>query len=222
MQMNKLDTDIRVRLIIFAIGFSPITSLALSTFNFIPLHISGPYIVLPSILGAFVLLAIYPQYSRTMARGFTIGLAAVFLYDLICRFPFIAAGIWSDFIPKIGNYLLNRQHVHWSVGYLWRYIGNGGGMGLSFYAIYPFFRKQITPLRAGVIYGLIIFCCLLGTVYLSPSGRTYLFAPTFITGYLGLLGHIVYGFVLGYGTRQFPAERVQVIEVADRKQKQAA
>ena len=221
MQM-KLDKDTYARFAIFGIGFSPITSLALSAFNLIPLHISGPLIVLPSIMGAFILGAIYPQYSRMMMRGFTIGLAAVFLYDLTCRFPFISAGVWPDFIPKIGGYLLNREDVHWSIGYLWRYIGNGGGMGLAFYAIYPFFSKKVRPLNAGIIYGMIIFCCLLATIYLSPSGRTYLFAPTFLTAYLGLLGHLVYGFTLGFGTRHFPPQPVQIIDMREQEEQRAA
>ena len=222
MQMIKLEKDVRIRLIIFAIGFSPITSLALSAFSLIPLHISGPYIVLPAILGAFALAAIHPEYSQIMLRGFTLGLAAVLLYDLTCRFPFIAAGMWPDFIPKIGSYLLNRENVHWSVGYLWRYGGNGGGMGLAFYAIYPLFSKQVRPLQAGVTYGIVIFCCLLGTIYLSPSGRTYLFAPTLFTGLLGLLGHLVYGFTLGYGTRQFPSQPVQVMNMREQAEERAA
>ncbi|MBZ5509028.1 MAG: hypothetical protein LAO78_26510 [Acidobacteriia bacterium] len=198
------DRDSRIRLIIFAIGFSPIASLSLSTFNLIPLYISGPAIVLPCLVGALILGSVVPRYAQTLVRGFTIGLIAVFLYDLTSRFPFILTGLWPDFIPKVGSYLLRQQHVHWLVGYLWRYIGNGGGMGIAFYAVYPLIKKHAKPLKAGVLYGLIIFCCLLATVYLSPSGRTYLFNPTALTACLGLLGHIVYGFILGCGAKHFP------------------
>jgi uncharacterized membrane protein len=196
--------DIWTRLAIFAVGFAPIASLSLSAFNLMPLHISGPCVVLPAILGAVILGLIFPQRVQTLVRGFALGLVAVFLYDLTCRFPFMAAGIWPDFIPKIGCYLLDRAHVHWSVGYLWRYIGNGGGMGLAFYAVYPFVSKMIKPIKAGIIYGVAIFCCLLATIYLSPSGRTYLFTPTLMTGLIGLMGHIVFGFTLGYGAKRFP------------------
>jgi hypothetical protein len=199
-----LDKDVRIRLAIFAIGFSPIASLSLSTFNLIPLHISGPCIVLPAIVSAIIISILFPRYSPIMARGFLLGVTAVFLYDLTCRFPFIATGTWPDFIPKIGNYLLGQEHVHWSVGYLWRYIGNGGGMGLAFYAMYPLFREKIKPLSAGIIYGVTVFCCLLVTIYMSPSGRTYLFTPTLLTALFGGLGHIVYGATLGYGVRRFP------------------
>ena len=198
------DRDTQIRLAIVAIGFSPIASLAISIFHVIPLHFSGPFIVLPAAMGALVLGSIFPQYAQTLIRGFTLGLVAVFFYDVTCRFPFIATGIWSDFIPKIGDYLLDRHHVHWVVGYLWRYLGNGGGMGLAFYAGYPLVRKYMEPLRAGLTYGVLIFCCLLITLYLSPYGRVSLFQPTLVTGTLGLLGHLVYGSVLGYGVRQLP------------------
>jgi hypothetical protein len=198
------DRDVQIRLAIFAIGFSPIASLCLSTFNLIPLYISGPAIVLPSIVGALVLGSVFPRYAQTLVRGFLLGLSAVFLYDLTCRFPFMATGMWPDFIPKIGNYLLRRDQIHWFVGYLWRYAGNGGGMGLAFYAVYPLISTKMKPLKAGVAYGVGIFCCLLITIYLSPSGRIYLFSPTVFTGTFGFLGHVVFGSILGYGAGRFP------------------
>src|SRR5215467_11074821 len=170
----RISQDALVRCTIFVLGFSPIASLSLSTFNLIPLYVSGPAVVLPAIAGIVTLGLMFRHYSPVVVRGFFLGVAAVFLYDLTCRFPFMAIGIWHDFIPKIGNYLLHREHVHWSVGYLWRYVGNGVG----------------------------IFCCLLITIYLSPSGRTYLFDPTPLTATLGLLGHIVFGATLGFGTQQ--------------------
>lgn len=196
--------DVRIRLAIFAIGFSPIASLSLSAFGLIPLYISGPCIVLPAIISAFVLGSLFPQYARTLIRGFLLGVVAVFIYDLTCRFPFIAKGVWPDFIPKIGGYLLHRGHVHWSVGYLWRYIGNGGGMGLAFYAMYPLISDRVKSVKAGTIYGIVIFGCALATIYLSPAGRTYLFDPTFLSAYLGLMGHLVFGYTLGYGAKLFP------------------
>jgi len=209
-----LARDVWIRLVIYAIGFAPIGILSLSAFNLIPLHVSGPCIVLPSILVALMLGSTFPQRSQTLIRGFALGIVAVFLYDLTSRFPFIAAGIWPDFIPKIGCYLLDRGQVHWSVGYLWRYIGNGGGMGLAFYAVYPIIRDRIKPIRAGIIYGVAVFCCLLITIYFSPSGRTYLFNPNLMTGLMGLMGHVVYGFTLGYGTKRFPDRDARVPSVA--------
>jgi hypothetical protein len=203
----QLSQDTLIRLTIFVLGFAPIASLSLSTFNLIPLYVSGPAIVLPAIAGAVALGLMFRPYAPILVRGFLLGLMAVFLYDLTCRFPFIAMGVWPDFIPKIGNYLLHREHVNWCVGYLWRYIGNGGGMGLAFYAVYPLLIRRVRPLKAGLAYGVAIFCCLLATIYLSPSGRIYLFDPKPVTALLGLLGHIVFGLTLGYGTQQSPFYR---------------
>jgi len=203
----QLDKDVLFRLAIFVIGFSPIASLSLSTFNLIPLHISGPAIVFPAIVGAVVLGSVFRQYRQTLVRGFLLGVISVFLYDSLCRFPFMAMGVWHDFIPKIGNYLLDRENVHWSVGYLWRYIGNGGGMGLAFYAMYPLVAWRIKAVKAGVVYGVAVFCCLLATIYLSPSGRIYLFDPNRLTATLGFLGHLVYGLSLGLGTQQLLLQR---------------
>jgi hypothetical protein len=193
--------DISIRLVLFAIGFTPIASLCLATFKVLPLDAGGRWIVFPAILGALALGLVFREYAGVLLRGLLVGMAAVFIYDVICRFPFIAIGVWPDFIPRIGNYLLNRENVHWSVGYLWRYLGNGGGMGMAFYAVYPLVEPRVKPLKAGVMYGVSIFCCLLATIYLSPAGKSYLFAPTAGTALLGLLGHIVYGGVLGYGTK---------------------
>lgn len=197
-----ISQDAFVRCTIFVLGFAPIASLSLSTFNLIPLYVSGPAVVLPAIAGVVTLGLMFRRYSRVLVRGFLLGLTAVSLYDVTCRFPFMAMGVWHDFIPKIGNYLLHREHVHWSVGYLWRYIGNGGGMGLAFYAVYPLLRRRVQAVQAGLVYGVGIFCCLLITIYFSPSGRTYLFDPTPVTAALGLLGHLVFSFVLGFGTQQ--------------------
>lgn len=198
----RCSKDISIRLILFAIGFSPIACLCLATFKVLALYMSAPLIVLPAILGAVALSLAFREYAGVMLRGLLLGIAAVFVYDVICRFPFVAIGVWRDFIPRIGNYLLNRENVHWSVGYLWRYLGNGGGMGMAFYAVYPLLQHRVKPLKAGVIFGVGVFCCLLATIYLSPAGKSYLFAPTPATALLGLLGHMIYGGVLGYGTRR--------------------
>lgn len=206
-----ISQDAFVRCTIFALGFAPIASLSLSTFNLIPLYVSGPAVVLPAIAGIVALGLMFREYSRVLVRGFLLGLTAVFLYDLTCRFPFMAIGVWHDFIPKIGNHLLHREHVHWAVGYLWRYVGNGGGMGLAFYAVYPLLKGRVQAMQAGLAYGVGIFCCLLVTIYLSPSGRTYLFDPTPLTATLGLLGHIVYGLTLGFGTQQSLARHQSLV-----------
>jgi hypothetical protein len=141
------------------------------------------------------------MYTPRVLEGLASGVIAVTLYDMT-RIPFLAAGVWPDFIPKIGSYLLNAADpnyslAHWIVGYIWRYVGNGGGMGLAFYMVFPIVGRRLDSRVSGTLYGLGIFGCLLITLYLSPGGRVYLFDPSLLTGSLGLIGHIVYGFILG-------------------------
>jgi hypothetical protein len=69
----------------------------------------------------------------------------------------------------------------------------------------------VRPLKAGMAYGVAIFCCLLITIYLSPSGRVYLFSPTVFTATFGFLGHVVYGYTLGYGVGKLPDLQVSFV-----------
>ena len=203
--------DLILRFCFFVIGFSPIAALSLSVFRgsnwvpWVPLHISGPCVVLPAIITAIVLCLTYRKYAPRVIEGLAAGIIAVTLYDMF-RMPFLDTGVWPDFIPKIGSFLLNQPDqnfsmTHWMIGYIWRYVGNGGGMGLAFYLMFPLFRHRLDSRIAGMFYGIIIFCCLLATIYLSPAGRFYLFDPSFTTGTLGFLGHVVYGLILGIVTR---------------------
>lgn len=185
-----------INLTYFAIGFSPISALSLSIFDLIPLHISTPLVVIPSIIVALIIGNKFPNHGKLACQGFVGGLIAVFLYDCT-RFPIMALGGWPDFIPKIGNWLLNRDQVHWSVGYLWRYLGNGAGMGLAFFMIVPYLERWIERRVAGVVYGIGVWGCLLVTLLASPNGEVMMFQLTWGTFFASLLGHVVFGGVLG-------------------------
>ena len=132
----------------------------------------------------------------SLLKGLIMGLVAVTIYDM-SRLPFVLSGMWADFIPKIGNYLLNREDVHWSVGYVWRYLGNGGGMGMAFYMVAPLVKKSWNRIAMGLVYGVSIFACLVATIYLSPDGTKYLFEPSTLSFCVGLVGHVIFGSVLG-------------------------
>lgn len=220
--------DLIIRLVFFGIGFSPITAVSLSTFEFVPLHISGPLVVFPAIFVGIGICVWKRFYAMRVLEGVMLGIVAVTLYDLAARMPFLAIGIWPDFIPKLGAYLLAEEPqqsyslIHWVLGYVWRYFGNGGGMGLAFYMIAPLLKPSWDRRLAGVLYGVGIFCCLLATLYLSPAGRVYLFDPGVFTGMLGFLGHVVYGLVLGMGVHLLQSPDAPLTEfrtsfVCDRK-----
>jgi uncharacterized protein DUF6789 len=180
----------------FAIGFSPITALAIAIIGILPLSVSTLLIVLPATLLGIGLALWSPAYGKLAMKGLLIGLIAVFLYDCM-RVPFILSGIWGDFIPKINMLLFNTSQPNWVVGYIWRYIGDGGYMGMAFTVAYCTLKPRLDSRIAGVGFGLAIWVCLLGTLILAPHGQEMLFKLTLTTLSLSFLGHLIYGIALG-------------------------
>ena len=90
-----------------------------------------------------------------------IGMLATGAYDLY-RFTFIAGGLLpSDPIPHIGAAL--RLDPDWLAGYVWRYVGDGGGLAVAFLAL------GLRGVRAGVVYGLVVAAGLLITLAVTRS-----------------------------------------------------
>src|SRR5262245_38974075 len=112
----------------FAIGFAPIAALAISLMGFLPLSVSAPALVGPAAALGLVLGLRFPRYGALALKGFAIGVAAVTIYDAM-RVPLILLGLWGDFIPNIGKWLLDSPNPNALVGYIYRYMGDGGGMG---------------------------------------------------------------------------------------------
>jgi hypothetical protein len=181
----------------FVIGFSPITALATAVIGILPLSTATLVMVWPCVLLGAVLAFLFPLYGRLVLRGLLIGLVAVFLYDCM-RVPFILAGIWGDFIPKIGMWLLNTSKPDWFLGYLWRYIGDGGFMGFAFVVVYCLMKPPINGRMAALSFGIAIWICLVLTVILAPHGEQMLFQLTPTTITLSLAGHLIYGAVIGH------------------------
>ena len=190
--------DVGVGAAFFAVGFAPITALALSIIGWIPLHISAPLFVLPMACAGAVLAMWHSGYGRLAGQGLLVGMLAVLIYDCT-RVPFIMVGMWGDFIPNIAMHLFDSPDPNWLVGYGWRYVGNGGGMGLAFVVGYNVFRPRVHPWGVGVGYGVAIWGCLLLTLSIAPHGEELLFALTPLTITLSLIGHVVYGSVLAMG-----------------------
>lgn len=188
--------DIWVPLSFSALGFAPIVCLTLAIFGIAPLHRTAVGVVLPSIVMAIALCIHYPRYGRIALRGYAIALVGVLLYDAT-RVPWILTGLWTDFIPRIGALLLDRQEESAALGYTWRWMGNGGGMGLAFFMAYPLVSRRIEVCRAGLAYGVIIWACLILTLQIAPQGQTLLFAITLKTLVFSFVGHVVFGAVVG-------------------------
>jgi uncharacterized protein DUF6789 len=194
--MDRKQLDLFMSVAYFVIGFSPITALAMAIFGILPLPVATLLIVLPATLLGVGLSLRFQGYGKLALKGLLIGLVAVFLYDCM-RVPFIISGIWGDFIPKINMWLFNTSQPNFVVGYIWRYVGDGGYMGMAFTVAYCTLKPRVDARIAGVGFGIAIWFCLLGTLILAPHGQEMLFKLTLTTLSLSLLGHLIYGTTLG-------------------------
>ena len=69
--------------------------------------------------------------DRVILHGFAWGIIACALYDVFRLDTVYMLGWWADFIPTMGTWIVgdgsSKAARAW-VGYLWRYLGDGGGI----------------------------------------------------------------------------------------------
>jgi hypothetical protein len=174
-----------------ALGFVPIACLCFALFGWMSLQLSTRVVVLPAIGLALLVGLRYPTLGSIALQGLVVGMLATAIYDLV-RLTFVLAGAWNDFIPVIGRLALGDPQASPLWGYLWRYLGDGGAMGVTF-VLLPW-----RGLRAGLIFGALICCCLFATLLLAPTAQQVLFPLSPITAAAALLGHLIYGGFLGW------------------------
>lgn len=204
--------------LIFGIGFAPITALALSLMGILTLPFATFLLVIPALGLAMGLSCYQPCYGKLMLQGFAMGIIAVACYDGV-RISFIMAGWMDDFIPKIGGMLVGDGNHHAGLGYLWRYLGNGGGMGMAFVCSFALLKQRLTePQQARITsrvtkhialgFGCFIWACLIVTLTLSPQGEEMMFVITPISLLLSGIGHLIFGFTLGCLVNRFKPEEI--------------
>ena len=72
-----------------------------------------------------------------VGRGLIAGMVACIVYDGARLFAVHVLGLMGDFIPVMGSWVTGEPDTTGSaaVGYIWRYIGDGGGLGVAFFVV---------------------------------------------------------------------------------------
>lgn len=185
-----------VRVAFMLLGPAAIMGLTIAYAELIPLHIVFVIYVLPAYLTMFVLGIVYPEYGKRALVGASAGILATLLYDVVRMLAVVALGL-PDPIPHIGALWLGEAGFGtnmWWVGYLWRFFGNGLGMGIV-YAMLPKFTYDF---KGGWIYGEIIGLGMFAAMFLFPAVQIHLFPLNEVVFINGILGHWAYGMTLGY------------------------
>jgi hypothetical protein len=189
-------------------GAAPVSSIALFVLGWVSLEDAALFGVVPlAVIATAVLIRRSPQAGWAV-RGLIAGICAVFAYDAV-RMPLVWTHIWPDFIPRLGGWVTGAGGENGPVGYTWRWIGDGGGIGLAFFVFCGLLltiRPTLVtarPISLSVGYAIFVWTGLMATVVLPARGEELLFSITPASVALSLLGHLVYGSVLGLFLRRY-------------------
>jgi hypothetical protein len=184
-------------LVFVAAAALPVLAIPIHVFGWLPIATTARYVVLPLAIVAAALAFIPSVESWLATRGLVAGLLAVSAYDAV-RMPLMVGGIWPDFIPDLGGWIIAWDQPDVAIGYLWRYLGDGGGIAIVFFIAAEAVGLKSRPVLAGVGYGILVWFGLMGTVLLAADGPKLLFPITPASFSLSLIGHLVYGSVVGW------------------------
>ena len=186
----------------------PLLSITAHVAGLVPMHVTAGLVVVPAALVLVVLGVFAPMpEDRLVLEGLRWGIVATLVYDVFRLDTVALLGWWGDFIPTMGTWLIDvdpSQRVLGGVaGYVWRYAGDGGGLGVVFLV-----GAAATGLRRlgprVTVAAAVLFAVgptwggLMATVLL-PRGQQLMFPLTPVTVVLSLVGHVIFGIVLGLG-----------------------
>jgi hypothetical protein len=186
----------------------PLLSITAHVAGLVPMHITAGLVVIPTALVLLVLGIFIPMpEDRLVLEGLRWGILATAVYDVFRLDTVAFLGWWGDFIPTMGTWLIDvdpsARVLGGVAGYVWRYAGDGGGLGVVFLV-----GAAATGLRrlgprvtvaAAVLFAVGPTWGGLMVTVLLPRGQQLMFPLTPVTVTLSLVGHVIFGIVLGLG-----------------------
>ncbi len=186
-----------------AVASVPVLAISAHVFWLVSLRTVALFILLPLVAALAICVVARPDRSdRVVLAGFMWGLVACAGYDAL-RLPTVyAAHWWTDFFPAVGGWAVGGNSS-FLVGYLWRYVGDGGGIAVAFFVLAATLGAGAWGFRRTMGFALAYAVCpvwtgLVLTDLLAPGGRQ-LFPMSFAPLALSLAGHLIFGAVLGLG-----------------------
>jgi hypothetical protein len=191
-------------MLILALSGMPILAISVDVFGIVPQRISAGAIVV-TLAVVLAIMTIWPHRTDViLGRALVAGMVACAVYDGFRLFAVHVLGWMGDFIPAMGSWITGDGDTAGSamVGYVWRYIGDGGGLGVAFYVValaigLDRYRAR-SVVMAAVAYAVFpVWAGLIATVALAPRGEELMFRLTPTTLATTLIGHLIFGLVLG-------------------------
>jgi len=182
---------------------TPLLSISGEVSGLVSLRMVSCFFIFP-LLGILAVLVVSgpADIDRTALAGFAWGVLACAAYDSF-RLPSVYVfRLWGDFFGRIGGWATGTSS-DFLAGYLWRYLGDGAGLGVVVFLQAAVIGVGSWPRRhvIGFTVAFAVFPVWTGLVLtdaLAPPGRA-LFPLNATTLVLSLVGHLIFGAMLGYG-----------------------
>ncbi|KUI24087.1 hypothetical protein AU196_10070 [Mycobacterium sp. IS-1742] len=201
-------------LMILLLASMPILGISVDVFGLVPQATTSVVIIaLTAVVGAVIVFAPH-RTDMIVGRGLIAGMVACIVYDAARLFAVHVLGLMEDFIPVMGSWVTGEPDTTGSaaVGYVWRYIGDGGGLGVAFFVVAFALGidrwSKVKAVAAAVAFAVFpTWAGLIGTVALAPRGEEMMFPLTLATVTITLLGHVIFGVILGLAFLKAPRGR---------------
>ncbi len=196
---------------VLVLASMPILGISVDVFGLVSQGaMSVVIIALCAVLATFLTFAPH-RIDVIVGRGLIAGMVACIVYDAARLFAVHVLGLMGDFIPVMGSWVTGEPDTAGSaaVGYIWRYIGDGGGLGVAFFVVAFALGidrwSNVKAVLAAV--GFAVFPTwtgLMATVALAPRGEEMMFPLNPATFSITLIGHLIFGLVLGLAFLKTP------------------
>jgi hypothetical protein len=197
--------------LVLLLASMPILGISVDVSGLVSQSTTSPVvIILTAVLGTLVVFAPH-RTDMIVGRGLIAGMVACIVYDGARLFAVHVLGLMGDFIPVMGSFVTGEPDTAGSaaVGYIWRYIGDAGGLGVAFFlvafAVGIDRWKNVYAVLASVAFAVFpTWAGLMATVALLPRGEEMMFDLNPATFTITLVGHVIFGLVLGLAFLKVP------------------
>jgi hypothetical protein len=218
--LSRLETrrpskwEIARLVLVLVLASMPILGISVDVFGLVSQATTSVVVIaLTAVLGAIVTFAPH-RMDMMVGRGLIAGMVACIVYDGARLFAVHVLGLMGDFIPVMGSWVTGEPDTAGSaaVGYVWRYIGDGGGLGVAFFVVAFALGidrwSNVQAVLAAVAFAVFpTWAGLMATVALAPRGEEMMFPLNTATVTITLIGHLIFGLVLGLAFLKAPRGR---------------
>ncbi len=198
-------------MLVLLLSSMPILGISVDVFGLVSQSTTSVAVIaLTAVLGTIVTFAPH-LIDMIVGRGLIAGMVACIVYDGARLFAVHVLGLMGDFIPVMGSWVTGEPDTVGSaaVGYVWRYIGDGGGLGVAFFVVAFALGidrwSDVKAVLAAVAFAVFpTWAGLIATVALAPHGQEMMFPLNAATVTITLVGHLIFGLVLGLAFLKAP------------------